>query len=89
MLPDLIDCRSRSRYLFVVGTSQAAPHVSGLAALLDSQFAGALKPSQLETNMEVCSDDTGKRGADPFYGHGRINVFKTVNQVDCNNGAAP
>jgi subtilisin family serine protease len=67
-----------TRYLFVIGTSQAAPHVSGLAAYLDSQYAGTLPPSQLETTMQQEADDLGKTGKDPFYGHGRINVFRTV-----------
>jgi subtilisin family serine protease len=86
VIPALATCRSRVRYLFVIGTSQATPHVSGLAALFDSQFGGTLDPAQLETNIQQCSDDLGKPGVDPFYGQGRINVFKTVNQVGCNNG---
>jgi subtilisin family serine protease len=85
-LPQLASCRARNRYLFVIGTSQAAPHVSGTAALLDSQYGGALNPAQLESALQRCSDDLGKRGADAFFGQGRINVFKTVNEVDCNNG---
>ena len=87
VLPQLAACKSRVRYLFVIGTSQATPHVSGLAALLDSQYGGALNPAQLQSNLEQCSDDNGKPGADPFYGKGRINAFKTVNQVGCNNGS--
>jgi subtilisin family serine protease len=68
--------------LFVIGTSQAAPHVSGLAAYLDSQFGGALPPSQLETTMQQEADDLGKNGKDEFYGHGRINVFRTLTGED-------
>ena len=70
------------RYLYVIGTSQAAPHVSGLAAYLDSQYGGALPPSQLETTMQQEADDLGKNGKDPFYGHGRINVFRTLTGED-------
>jgi subtilisin family serine protease len=70
------------RYLFVIGTSQAAPHVSGLAAYLDSQYGGALPPSQLETTMQQEADDLGKNGKDEFYGHGRINVFRTLTGED-------
>jgi subtilisin family serine protease len=75
-------CRSAvgSSYLFVIGTSQAAPHVSGLAAYLDSQYGGSLAPSQLETTMQQEADDLGKNGKDPFYGHGRINVFRTLSE---------
>ena len=83
--PGLVGCKSRNRYLFVIGTSQAAPHVSGLAALLDSQYGGMLTPAQLQTKIQQCSDDIGKDGADPFFGQGRINAFKTVTGTGCNN----
>jgi len=76
-----LGCKNRVTYLYVIGTSQAAPHVSGLAALLDSQFGGQLNPSQLITLIQQNADDLGKPGADPFYGKGRINVFNTVNTL--------
>lgn len=77
--PALAACRSRTRYLFVIGTSQAAPHVAGLGAYLDSQFGGLLSASQMITSIQQHADDLGKPGADPFYGKGRINVVNTVN----------
>jgi lantibiotic leader peptide-processing serine protease len=83
--PALAACKSRLRYLYVIGTSQATPHVSGLAALLDSQYGGTLTPAQLQTKLQQCSDDLGKSGADPYFGQGRINAFKTVTGTGCNN----
>ena len=85
VMPGLAACHARNRYLFVIGTSQATPHVSGLAALLDSQYGGMLTPAQLQTKIQQCSDDIGKDGADPFFGQGRINAFKTVTGTGCNN----
>lgn len=73
-----LGCRNRVTYLYVIGTSQAAPHVAGLAALLDSQYGGLLNPSQLITRIEQNADDLGKPGVDAFYGKGRINAFRTV-----------
>jgi lantibiotic leader peptide-processing serine protease len=81
VLPAFAACKSRTRYIYVAGTSQAAPHVSGLAALLDSQFGGQLNPSQMITLIQQNADDLGKPGADPFFGKGRINVFTTVNST--------
>jgi lantibiotic leader peptide-processing serine protease len=81
-------CRTRVQYLFTAGTSQATPHVSGAAAYLDAQYAGALTPAQLEWALQQCSDDIGKPGTDQFYGRGRINAFKTVNEVECNNSGS-
>jgi subtilisin family serine protease len=60
------------------GTSFAAPHVSGLGALLDSQFGGQLNAAQMITSIQQGADDLGKPGADPFFGKGRINVYNTV-----------
>ena len=81
VLPGLAPCKTRNRYLNVAGTSQAAPHVSGLGAFLDSQFGGTLKPSQIITSIQQHADDLGEPGTDPFYGKDRINVFATVNDA--------
>jgi subtilisin family serine protease len=83
--PGLAACKSRARYLYAIGTSQATPHVSGLAALLDSQYGGTANPAQLQERLQQCSDDIGKTGADPLFGQGRINALKTVTGAGCNN----
>lgn len=74
-------CQLGGIYLFVAGTSMAAPHASGVAALIDSNQGGALRASQLETGVERTADDLGKRGADPFYGHGRVNAFRAATEA--------
>lgn len=72
-------CGNIGSYLIGTGTSLSAPHVAGLGALLDSQFAGQLTASQMITLIQQNADDIGKPGADPFFGKGRINVLNTVN----------
>ncbi|MEO8910309.1 MAG: S8 family serine peptidase [Gemmatimonadaceae bacterium] len=86
-MPGLVACKSKTRYLFVIGTSQATPHVSGLAALLDSQYGGMLNPARLQTIMQQCADNIGGDPTDPFFGKGRINAFKTVTGTDCTNSS--
>ena len=81
VIPSLAACKSRNRYLNVIGTSQATPHVAGLGAYLDSQFGGMLTASQMITSIQQHADDLGKPGVDPFYGKGRINVVATVNDA--------
>lgn len=72
-------CGNIGSYLIGTGTSFSTPHVSGLGALLDSQFGGQLTASQMITLIQQNADDIGKPGADPFFGKGRINVVNTVN----------
>jgi subtilisin family serine protease len=60
-----------------LGTSMAAPHVAGLAALLVAQL-GHGNASQVRAAIESSADDLGKPGADPFYGRGRINVPRAL-----------
>jgi subtilisin family serine protease len=59
------------------GTSGAAPHVSGLAALLVSRF-GRGSAAQVQSVIENSADDLGKPGVDQFYGRGRINVPRAL-----------
>ena len=61
-----------------LGTSQASPHVAGLAALLVPQLGrnpGAIR----ERIMETADKITG--GTSPFYGKGRINVARGVGAI--------
>jgi subtilisin family serine protease len=60
-----------------VGTSQATPHVSGLAALMVAQY-GKNIPTIIRVLIEASADDLGKRGRDPQYGFGRINAARAL-----------
>ncbi|MBX7187950.1 MAG: S8 family serine peptidase [Vicinamibacteria bacterium] len=57
-------------YYFVVGTSQAAPQVSALAALLSKQ--GVRDPKAIQALMEKTAEDLGDPGRDDRYGWGLI-----------------
>jgi subtilisin family serine protease len=65
------------QYYFAGGTSMAAPHVSGLAALLVGQ-QGPLDPARLRQLVERYADDVNKPGADPYSGRGRINAVSSL-----------
>jgi lantibiotic leader peptide-processing serine protease len=58
------------------GTSQASPHVSGLAALLVQKYGR--NPHRIATAIQQSADDLGQVGTDPFYGKGRINVARAL-----------
>jgi len=58
-------------YEFFQGTSMAAPHVSGFAALLIQQ--GITNPAAIEAAMKRYATDLGAAGPDNEYGYGLIN----------------
>lgn len=80
-LPAFAGCRNRVRYIFADGTSASAPHVSGLAAYLDSQAGGTLTVSRMIALIDQSADDIGKSGADPLFGKGRINVARALGVI--------
>jgi len=76
----LIGCFSSP--LFIVGaqgTSMAAPHVSGTAALLVSILGR--NPSQIKARIQQTADNVAGSGTTPFYGKGRLNVARAVGAI--------
>ena len=61
-------------------TSFAAPHISGLAALLVAQL-GKGNPALIRARILQTADDLGGPGYDAFYGHGRINVARALGLI--------
>lgn len=67
----LFNCEGGLFPLGVAGTSQAAPHVAGLAALAVEDVGR--NPAQVEAYIRNSADPIGG-GNTPYYGKGRINV---------------
>lgn len=70
-------CINGNRLSGFIGTSQATPHVAGLAALLIAE-TGRGQPAQIRNRIMQSADDLGQPGTDPFYGRGRINVARAL-----------
>jgi lantibiotic leader peptide-processing serine protease len=70
-------CITGNVIIRMIGTSQAAPHVSGLAALLVAKY-GRGQPQRIRQLLTGTADDLGPRGVDPYYGRGRIDVKRAL-----------
>lgn len=61
------------------GTSMAAPHVAGTAALLVSILGR--NPSQIKARIQQSADNVAGNGTTQFYGKGRLNVARAVGAI--------
>ncbi len=65
-------------YFWAAGTSMAAPHVSGIAALIIGKNGGSMDPAKVKMILKQSADDLGKPGHDPYFGDGRVNAFRAI-----------
>jgi len=73
-------------YATLSGTSMAAPHVSGAAALIidtkkcDLNLDGVCTPAEVQQRLEQTATDLGAPGKDNLYGAGLVNVYQVLTQ---------
>ena len=71
-------------YWFYQGTSMAAPHVSGVAALLIAN-AAATTPDEVRVALQSTAEDKGSTGWDPEYGYGIVDAYAALNYTPAPN----
>lgn len=67
-------------YDYLSGTSMACPHVSGAAALIWSRYPNKTR-DWIRLWLRYTADDLGDPGFDAFYGYGRLNARKAIEQT--------
>jgi thermitase len=67
-------------YAYLSGTSMASPHVAGVAALIWSEFPNMTR-DQVWAQLQYTADDIGAPGFNIYYGFGRINAKKAVEEA--------
>jgi subtilisin family serine protease len=72
----------------LAGTSMAAPHVTGVAALLKS-FNKSLPIGQIRNILNSTADDLGTNGKDPLFGYGRVDVAGALERVSTGGTPMP
>jgi subtilisin family serine protease len=67
-------------YSYMNGTSMACPMAAGLGALVHSRNPNYTN-DVIQQTMQDNADDKGAPGRDDYFGYGRINAYKTLNNV--------
>jgi len=74
-----------STYKTLSGTSMAAPHVTGAAALVltqtakcDTDLSGSCSPAEVQQRLEATAEDLGIVGRDGLYGSGLVDAEAAV-----------
>jgi len=80
------DCSSGATYLLGGGTSFAAPHVAGEAAVIESDIRRDQRAQILERCILETADQVTNRRRDPIFGRGRINVLNAASCMGKGSG---
>ncbi|MGV8082048.1 MAG: S8 family serine peptidase [Coriobacteriia bacterium] len=77
---EILSTYPTSTYAYASGTSMAAPHVSGVVALLRAEHPDWTR-TQVERQLTLTAYDLGAVGRDDYFGYGLVQADKAVGDV--------
>jgi len=74
-------CAANNFWVGLGGTSMAAPHVAGVAALIRARWPASTRSTALRNKIESCLfRSVDNIGPTSIFGRGRVNAYKAVTQ---------
>ncbi|MBW8333918.1 MAG: S8 family serine peptidase [Prolixibacteraceae bacterium] len=67
-------------FYYSAGTSMAAPHVAGVAALIIAKNGGKMSPQEVTMQLLKTADKIDGNGISAYFGKGRVNAFRAVTE---------
>jgi len=77
---DMICSTISGGWSWAAGTSMAAPHVAGVAALIIGKNGGQMAPNEVTKQLLNTADKIDGNGASVLYGKGRVNAYRAVTE---------
>jgi subtilisin family serine protease len=77
---DMILSTSSESFFWASGTSMAAPHATGVAALIIGKNGGKMNPDDVIKQLYRTADDVTGMGISDFFGQGRVNAYRAVTE---------
>jgi subtilisin family serine protease len=78
---NVLEAAPRGSYNFTTGTSVAAAHVSGVAALILERNP-SIDPAALEEVLFSTARDLGAPGRDPMFGYGLVDPYRALHALE-------
>ncbi|HSJ69022.1 MAG TPA: S8 family serine peptidase [Anditalea sp.] len=76
----ILSAGNNNSFYWSAGTSMAAPHVAGVAALIIGKNGGQMDPLEVEKKLTNTSDKVDGNGNHVYFGQGRVNAYRAVTE---------
>lgn len=77
---DMVFSTISGGWSWTAGTSMAAPHVTGVVALIIGKNGGQMDPHEVTKQLINTSDKIDTNGKSLYHGYGRVNAYRAVTE---------